>query len=245
MGSSVPGTAAAVWHAGSVSAPRLLVPFAAALLALAGCGTVPAAPSSSAVPSAADTSAPVDVPSATPSGRPSASGSAGAGTCTYSPDGQPSKPVEPPPTSGVPTRGTVAYTLKLPNGSVKITMDRAKTPCTVNSFVSLAEQGYFDGTQCHRLADSGLFILQCGDPTATGTGGPGYSFPDELTGQEKYGRGAVAMANAGPDTNGSQFFLVWDTTELQPNYTVFGQMDSAGRDVVAAIASQGQDGSGR
>ncbi len=233
-----------MWHAGAVRAPRLLVPLAAAVFALAGCGTIPsAAPASSAAPSAADTSTPIDVPSVSGSSSPSGSKSTGAGTCAYTPNGQSSKPVDLPPTSGVPTTGSVAYTLKLPNGSVRISMDRRKTPCTINSFVSLAEQGYYDGTQCHRLADSGIFVLQCGDPSATGTGGPGYTFPDELTGQETYGRGVVAMANGGPNTNGSQFFLVWDTTELSPDYTVFGQMDAAGRDVVAGIASQGQDGS--
>ena len=110
-------------------------------------------------------------------------------------------------------------------GDVTITMDRAKAPCTVNSFVSLAGQGYFDQTRCHRLADSGIFILQCGDPTGTGQGGPGYQFANETDGTESYTRGVVAMANAGPGTNGSQFFLVWDdSTSLDrvPNYTIFG-----------------------
>jgi len=152
--------------------------------------------------------------------------------------------VQPPSTTDVPTSGTVTYTLALTGGDVQLTLDRGKAPCTVNSFVSLAEQGYFDGTRCHRLADSTIFVLQCGDPTGTGSGGPGYSFADETTGNESYERGVVAMANAGPDTNGSQFFMVWeDSTSLDPNYTIFGRMDSTSRDVVAQMAGEGQDGS--
>ena len=95
-------------------------------------------------------------------------------------------------------------------GDVTITMDRSKAPCTVNSFVSLADQGFYDKTDCHRLADTGIFFLQCGDPTGTGDGGPGYQFANETDGNEKYRRGVVAMANAGPNTNGSQFMLFWD-----------------------------------
>ena len=198
------------------------------LVPLAACSAGPAAPAASSAPSSAS------APAATPGG------------CSYPAEGQAAKPVEPPPTEDVPTTGTVKYTLAMTGGDVTITMDRSATPCTVNSFASLAEQGYFDGTRCHRLADSGIFVLQCGDPTGTGQGGPGYSFADELTGQESYERGVVAMANAGPGTNGSQFFLVWDdSTNLnrQPNYTIFGRMDSASRDVVAQIAGEGQDGS--
>jgi len=208
---------------------------ALAVLAVAGCGRGPladqAAPPS---PSGASTAA------STPSG------SASPGSCAYTPAGEPAKPVDPPPTTDVPTTGEVTFTLAMTGGPVKITMDRSKTPCTVNSFASLATQGYFDGTRCHRLADSGIFVLQCGDPTGSGTGGPGYTFADELNGKESYKRGVVAMANAGPGTNGSQFFLVWDDStslDQQPNYTIFGRMDAGSRDVVAQMAGEGQDGS--
>jgi peptidyl-prolyl cis-trans isomerase B (cyclophilin B) len=198
-------------------------------LALAGCGQSPAAaPGASTAPSSAGSAA------------------GGSPGCTYTPTGKAAKPVDPPPTTDVPTSGKVTFTLAMTGGPVKITMDRSKTPCTVNSFASLAKQGYFDGTRCHRLADSGIFVLQCGDPTGTGSGGPGYAFADELTGHESYKRGVVAMANAGPGTNGSQFFLVWDDStslDRQPNYTIFGQMDPASRDVVAQMAGEGQDGS--
>lgn len=167
-------------------------------------------------------------------------------TCEYPPAGDPAKPVDPPPTSGVPTQGEVTATIALTAGDVTVTMDRAKAPCTVNSFVSLAEQGYFDDTVCHRLTDFGIFVLQCGDPSATGMGGPGYSFADEVEpikdfGLDAYPTGTVAMANAGPDTNGSQFFLVYADSPLEPNYTVLGTMDEAGTDVVGGIAAQGVD----
>ena len=173
-----------------------------------------------------------------------ASAAAGGGPCEYVPSGVPAKPVNPPTTTDVQTTGKVTFTLAMTGGPVKITMDRSKTPCAVHSFASLAEQGYFDGTRCHRLADFGSFLLQCGDPSGTGSGGPGYTFADELTGAETYTRGVVAMANRGPSTNGSQFFLVWeDSPSLRPNYTILGRMDTRSRDVIAQMAGEGQDGS--
>jgi cyclophilin family peptidyl-prolyl cis-trans isomerase len=161
--------------------------------------------------------------------------------------GVPARPVDLPPTAGVPDTGTVKYVLAMTNGKVTLTLDRAKAPCTVNSFVSLAEQSFFDSTRCHRLADSRIFVLQCGDPTGSGSGGPGYQFANETTGTESYVRGVVAMANSGgPASNGSQFFMVWDDSTLLdqiPNYTIFGRLDTASRDVVASMAAEGQDGS--
>lgn len=145
------------------------------------------------------------------------------------------------PSGDAPAEGSVDVTLATSAGDIPITLDAAATPCAVNSFVSLAEQGYFDDTSCHRLTTAGIFVLQCGDPTGTGTGGPGYSFADELTGQETYPAGTVAMANAGPDTNGSQFFLVYEDTQLSPDYDVIGQMDQAGIDVVTEVANGGTD----
>jgi peptidyl-prolyl cis-trans isomerase B (cyclophilin B) len=124
-------------------------------------------------------------------------------------------------------------------GAITAKLNVTGTPCTANSFTSLARQGYFDDTKCHRLTTQGIFVLQCGDPTATGTGGPGYSFDDELTGQETYPAGTLAMANSGPNTTGSQFFLVYADTPLPPDYTVFGQVDAAGLQVVKDIASAG------
>lgn len=167
----------------------------------------------------------------------------GSDLCRYDPAEEPARAVDPPSTSDVLTQGIVAYVLNTNEGPVTITMDRAATPCTVHSFEALAKQGFFDDTQCHRLVDSGIFVLQCGDPTGTGRGGPGYRFADEATGSMTYRAGTVAMANAGPNTNGSQFFLVYADTELPPRYTVFGTMDPQSLAVVSRIAVEGQDGS--
>ncbi len=159
--------------------------------------------------------------------------------------GQAARSVDLPEGTDVPATGTTQMTL-LMNGdqTVPLTLDRAKAPCAVNSFVSLAEQGYFDGISCHRLSDSGgLFMLQCGDPTGSGSGGPGYTFPDELNDITGYPAGTLAMANAGPNTNGSQFFIVYQDSQLSPAYTVFGTIDQAGLDVIKGIAAQGQDNS--
>ncbi len=162
-----------------------------------------------------------------------------ATSCAYPMGGEPARPVDPPDTADISNAGTSTAIVALTAGDVEITLDRAAAPCTVNSFESLASQGYFDDTACHRLTDTGIFVLQCGDPTGTGRGGPGYSFADETDSSMKYPAGTVAMANAGVDTNGSQFFMVWADTELPPEYTVFGTMSQGGLEVVAGIAAQG------
>lgn len=163
---------------------------------------------------------------------------AGAKACTYNPDGSDAD-VEAPPAVAA-HEGKVPATMTTSIGTIRLTLDAANAPCTVNSFLSLVEQGYFDGTSCHRLTVAqGFEVLQCGDPTGTGAGGPGYSFDDELTGSETYGAGTLAMANAGPNTNGSQFFIVYGDTGLTPDYTVFGSVDKAG---LAAIDKAAQAG---
>jgi len=164
-------------------------------------------------------------------------------TCTYTASGQAAKPVNLPNGTDVASRGAMPVTMTLKAGVVNMTFDRAISPCAVNSFESLAQQNYFDNTDCHRLvASDSLSILQCGDPTGTGTGGPGYSFADELSGTETYTRGVVAMANAGANTNGSQFFIVFGDSTLQPNYTVLGWItDDASMAVIDAIAAAGVD----
>ena len=141
-----------------------------------------------------------------------------------------------------PASGVVEVTLETNAGDIAMTLAGDRTPCTVASFVSLAEQGYYDDSPCHRLTTQGIFVLQCGDPSGTGMGGPGYSYADELDGTETYPAGTIAMANAGPDTNGSQFFLVYEDTALPPSYTVFGELSPQGLDVVAQIASAGAEG---
>lgn len=204
----------------------------AALVALAGCST----------DSATDTPTGTATDSATGSATgDTGSSSAEAGTCEYGPGRAAVREVEPPPNQPEAS-GTVQATITTDSGDIPVALDADAAPCTVGSFLSLAEQGYFDDTQCHRLTTQGIFVLQCGDPSATGTGGPGYSFDDELTGSEAYPAGTLAMANAGPDTNGSQFFLVYEDTQLPPSYTVFGQMDDAGLAVVQDIAAKGAAG---
>jgi len=210
----------------------LILPLLLAGALLGACTAAPSAPATSSAPGA---SASASAPGATDA--------AGGATCTYTADGQAARPVALPPQAGVPDSGTADASIALGEATVRVTLDRAATPCTVNSFLSLARQGFYDGTACHRLVDGpGLFVLQCGDPTGTGSGGPGYAFDDELTGSETYPAGTLAMANAGPGTNGSQFFFVYAESQLPPNYTVFGHTDAAGVAVVASIAAGGQDG---
>jgi peptidyl-prolyl cis-trans isomerase B (cyclophilin B) len=141
------------------------------------------------------------------------------------------------------------FTLDTTCGTIPIALDAAKAPHTVNSFKFLADKGFFDHTKCHRLTTSGIYVLQCGDPTGTGSGGPGYTIPDEnltafgkagSSGQVTYPAGTIAMANTGQKhTGGSQFFLVYKDSPLAPSYTPFGTIGSAGLKVVQKIAAAG------
>jgi peptidyl-prolyl cis-trans isomerase B (cyclophilin B) len=145
------------------------------------------------------------------------------------------------------------YTMKLDTtcGEIGIDLKASAAPHTVNSFNFLAGKGYFDHTKCHRLVDSGIYVLQCGDPTGTGTGGPGYTIPDEnlkdksLKG-DTYPAGTVAMANQfnaqtgeGKNSGGSQFFLVYQDSPLPPNYTPFGTVSESGMKVLKKLAAAG------
>ena len=205
----------------------------AALLALTACGSSPTAPSGSAT---------------TPGTASSPSSAAASGACSYEASGASAKKNTAP--SATPITSITSATLTTDRGAIPLTLTPSTTPCTVNSFVSLARQGYFDNTKCHRLTTSGIYVLQCGDPTGTGTGGPGYAFADELTaaaappgcavgGNCVYPAGTLAMANSGPDTNGSQFFLVYKDSPLAYSYTVFGHLSAAGLKVVQQIAAHG------
>jgi len=123
-------------------------------------------------------------------------------------------------------------------GTLTIALDPIAAPVTANNFVFLARWHYYDGIFFHRVIPG--FVLQGGDPTGTGTGGPGYRFKDELPKPGRYEIGSLAMANAGPDTNGSQFFVISgpNGVSLPPNYSLFGKV-VAGLDVVAAIEAVG------
>ncbi|MFD8913831.1 peptidylprolyl isomerase [Streptomyces sp. NPDC059575] len=146
------------------------------------------------------------------------------------------------------------YTMKLATtcGDIDVALNTA-APHTVNSFDFLAGKGYFDHTKCHRLTTNGIYVLQCGDPTGTGSGGPGYTIPDENLKDKSlkgnvYPAGTVAMANQynaqtqqGRHTGGSQFFLVYKDSPLPPDYTPFGTIDKAGLKVLDKIAKAGEN----
>jgi peptidyl-prolyl cis-trans isomerase B (cyclophilin B) len=178
-----------------------------------------------------------------------------SGPCQYTatPDDPAVRPVPlPPDPRRTPSHGKVLVLLVTNQGVIDLTLNRAQAPCTVQSFVHLLRHRFYDDTICHRLtAYPTLKVLQCGDPSGTGEGGPGYRYKDELptdlppwpddpTGERKiYARGTLAMANAGPDTNGSQFFLVQTDSRLRPNYTIFGSVGRTGLATLDRIAAAG------
>jgi peptidyl-prolyl cis-trans isomerase B (cyclophilin B) len=182
-------------------------------------------------------------PSATVSPSPSPS-QLPPGTCLYTRSSAGKvKFVGLPPETGVDHTTPYLMTMVTNRGTIKIDLETSKAPCTVNSFRFLAAKGYFNGTVCHRLTTArGLYVLQCGDPSGTGEGGPGYRFNDENLSGATYPAGTVAMANSGPNTNGSQFFLVYKASQLPPQYTPFGRIVS-GLSVVQAVAKAGTDNS--
>jgi len=146
-----------------------------------------------------------------------------------------------PPTC-IDTTKTYTATVLTNKGEFTIVLDAMQAPLTVNNFVTLARYRYFDGTTCHRAIKD--FVVQCGDPTATGTGGPGYAFADELPSAGSYKLGSLAMANSGPNTNGSQFFVITGEqgVALPPSYTLFGQVTNGLDSTVPALnAASNQD----
>jgi len=142
------------------------------------------------------------------------------------------------------------FTLQTTCGAIPISLEAAKAPETVNSFNFLAGKGFFDHTKCHRLTTTGIYVLQCGDPSGSGSGGPGYTIGDEnldafgkagATGSVTYKAGTVAMANTGQKhTGGSQFFLVYKDSPLPPSYTPFGTISADGMTVLNKIAKAGE-----
>ncbi len=172
-------------------------------------------------------------------------------TCEYPEAGDASREVSTPATENIPTEGTVTVTLDTTQGPIGMELDRSVAPCTVNVIEHLASEGYYDDTVCHRLTTSGIHVLQCGDPSGSGAGGPGFQFAneyptDELDGPATspviYPRGSIAMANAGPDTNGSQFFLNYEDSPLAPDYTYFGQISEEGLATLDKVAEAGAEG---
>jgi peptidyl-prolyl cis-trans isomerase B (cyclophilin B) len=182
-----------------------------------------------------------------------------AADCAWNPEtGENAKDVGRPPTTDIPKSGIETMTITTNQGVIRAAIDVSKVPCAAASFSFLASKQYFDNTKCHRLTTEGGYVLQCGDPSATGNGGPGYRYADENlpvadpTASDSpspapsasappalYKAGMLAMANSGPDTNGSQFFIVYkDSPVFEAKYTVLGQI-TQGLDVVEKIAAGG------
>ena len=162
--------------------------------------------------------------------------------CTYTKSGTAARKVSLPPSAPDYTASYQA-TITTNRGTINIDLLNSKATCTVNSFVHLAGQDYFNNTKCHRLTTESIYVLQCGDPTGTGTGGPGYEFGSENLKGATYPAGTLAMANTGqPNSNGSQFFLVYKNTPLPASYTPFGTI-TQGLPVIDAIAKAGSDNS--
>ncbi len=177
----------------------------------------------------------------------SASPSSTAEKTGYTKSGTAAKDVGIPTYNAASAAKPYTATIHTDRGDIVFTALTTKAPYTTFSFEYLAGKKYFDNTKCHRLVTSGIFVLQCGDPTGTGSGGPGYAFQDEnldyfgaagSSGTVTYKAGTVAMANSGAGTNGSQFFLVYKDSPLAPSYTPFGTI-TKGLDVLQAIAAQG------
>ncbi|SOX53399.1 peptidylprolyl isomerase, partial [Mycobacterium ahvazicum] len=219
-----------------------------------------AAPTTSNSPAASGTTTPQtgQVPPVPPLPVFKPSDTVGA-NCQYPPSTDPAaKPVKPPRTGKVPTDpAQVSASMATSQGNIGLMLANNGSPCTVNSFASLIGQKYFDNTKCPRLTPSDtLGVLQCGDPKGDGTGGPGYQFANEYPTDQYppndpklrepvlYPRGTLAMANAGPGTNGSQFFMVYKDSQLPPQYTVFGTIQPDGLAVLDKIAKGGINGGG-
>jgi peptidyl-prolyl cis-trans isomerase B (cyclophilin B) len=215
--------------------PRLLAGTAAVALLLGLGGSLSASASSSADAPAAGALIPLTVAH---SGRLSVAEPNTATGCSYT-NVLPADRYQGLPPS-TPDRRPYTALLITTQGLIGFAAETSDAPCTTNSFAFLAERGYFDQTHCHRLTLQGIYVLQCGDPTGTGSGGPGYQFDDENLSGATYPAGTVAMANAGPDTNGSQFFICWKASPLPPLYTPFGKI-TIGTAVLQKIAAAGDD----
>ena len=182
--------------------------------------------------------------SATP--KPSASASPTPSTvsepathCTYTPSGKAARKVSLPP-AAPDYKATYTATIATNRGDIVIDLLNSKATCTVNSFVHLAEAGFYNNTPCPRLTTSGFYIIQCGAPTGTASGGPGYEFASENLTGATYAAGTLAMANSGTaDSNGSQFFLVYkNSSSLPPDYTPFGKIVS-GLNILQTVGKAG------
>jgi cyclophilin family peptidyl-prolyl cis-trans isomerase len=151
----------------------------------------------------------------------------------------------PPDPAKTPTQGTDTLKMATNQGNLTLTLNRSSAPCAAASFTYLAGKKFFDNSPCHREVNEATFgVLQCGDPTGTGSGGPTYNYRQEVTAKTTYPRGTIAMANTGkPNSTGSQFFLCFTDTQLSPDYSAVGTVDAAGLAVLDKIAAAGNNGS--
>jgi peptidyl-prolyl cis-trans isomerase B (cyclophilin B) len=183
-------------------------------------------------------------PNGGPLAGPSHPGRPSGTTCRYTQadPGSGDARVVDPPLSTATVSGHVTVTIKTGLGVLTLQLLADRAPCAVNSFVHLAQQDYYTDTECHRLTTDSLWVLQCGDPSGTGTGSPGYQFGEENlpTFDPPYPRGTVAMSNAGPGTSGGQFFLVYKNSDIPPDYSVVGTVVS-GMDLLDRIGAAGTD----
>jgi peptidyl-prolyl cis-trans isomerase B (cyclophilin B) len=252
---SASGGSGKQWFAiiGGGVAALVVVGIVIAAIVLNGHGkSSPAAAAASPSAAAPGTTAPNAAASGT------AAASAAPATCTAAPSlsaepvgyqacGTAARNVGVPTYDSAQAHQSYTVTILTNRGNIVFTANGAAAPYTVFSFVYLAQKQYFANTECHRLTTSGIYVLQCGDPTGTGSGGPGYEFQDEnlnafgpagADGTVTYPAGTVAMANAGYGTNGSQFFLVYQDSPLAPSYTPFGTI-TQGLSILTSIAAQG------
>ena len=191
--------------------------------------------------SASPTSSPSDTSSAPTTPAPTSSSPEQIG---YQKTGSASKDVGVPTYSAADAAKPYTATIHFNSGDLTFDALTTKAPYTTYSFKYLSGKGYFDNTPCHRLVTQGIYVLQCGDPTGKGDGGPGYQFQDENLTGATYPAGTIAMANGGPGTNGSQFFIVYKDSPLPPSYTPWGKV-TAGMDVINKIAAVGETDSGQ
>ncbi len=219
----------------------------AALVVGAGAWIVIGRQQGAGEPAAAPSGAPSSIASAAASALASAAEAAQAAAPDCRPPGTPradDRSYDAPPAATALATAPAVITLTTNCGPIAITTLPDKAPLTVASEVFLAQEGFYDNTACHRVTTDGIYVLQCGDPKGDGTGGPGYSVPDEnlpAADGVNYPAGTVAMANAGPGTAGSQFFIVYRDTTLPPGYTIWGTV-TEGLDLVQGIAAAGVEG---
>ena len=203
-------------------------------------GTGGGNPTAAATPN--PTATPTALPTPTPTPTPTLAAEP-ATHCTYTASGTAARKVGTPPAKPAFKAAKYQATIKTNQGTIVMDLLNHKATCTVNSFIYLAAKKYFNNTPCHRLTTAGIYVLQCGDPTGTGQGGPGYKFADENLTGAKYTQGTVAMANSGPGSNGSQFFLVYrNSLTLPASYTPFGEIVRA-LGIIQNVAKAGTDNS--